>query len=58
MKAAIQVIFRWLDERFDMSSIEAFVRHKTVPQHRHSVWYYFGGMTLFLFFVQIGRAHV
>jgi cytochrome b6 len=53
MKVAIQAIFHWLDERFDMSSIEVFVRHKTVPQHRHSVWYYFGGMTLFLFFVQV-----
>ncbi len=26
---------------------------KEVPVHRHSVWYYFGGMTLFLFTVQV-----
>ena len=26
---------------------------KEVPLHRHSIWYYFGGMTLFLFVVQV-----
>src|SRR5438046_7630415 len=26
---------------------------KEVPVHRHSIWYYFGGMTLFLFIVQV-----
>src|SRR2546423_8519056 len=26
---------------------------KEVPVHRHSIWYYFGGMTLFLFAVQV-----
>ena len=43
----------WLDERFGAGSIEEFLRHKTVPIHRHSIWYYFGGMTLFLFIVQV-----
>ncbi len=46
-------ILNWLDERFGAGSIEEFLRHKTVPQHRHSIWYYFGGMTLFLFIVQV-----
>ena len=43
----------WLDERFGTGSIEAFLRHKTVPIHKFTVWYYFGGMTLFLFIVQV-----
>ena len=43
----------WLDERFGAGSVEEFLRHKTVPIHRHSIWYYFGGMTLFLFIVQV-----
>jgi len=43
----------WLDERFGAGSIEEFLRHKTIPIHRHSVWYYFGGMTLFLFVIQV-----
>src|SRR6266496_1023478 len=29
------------------------VQKKEVPLHRHSIWYYFGGMTLFLFVVQV-----
>jgi cytochrome b6 len=43
----------WLDERFGAGAIEEFFRHKTVPVHRHTVWYYFGGMTLFLFVIQV-----
>jgi cytochrome b6 len=43
----------WLDERFGAGSVEEFLRHKTVPVHRHTIWYYFGGMTLFLFIVQV-----
>ncbi|HVA01436.1 MAG TPA: cytochrome bc complex cytochrome b subunit [Terriglobia bacterium] len=43
----------WLDERFGAGSIEQFLRHKTVPVHRHTIWYYLGGMTLFLFIVQV-----
>ncbi len=42
-----------MDERFGAGSIEEFLRHKTVPVHRHTIWYYFGGMTLFLFVVQV-----
>jgi cytochrome b6 len=43
----------WLDERLAIGSVAAIARKKEVPIHRHSVWYYFGGMTLFLFAVQV-----
>jgi cytochrome b6 len=43
----------WLDERTPIPRVMDFVRHKTVPQHRFSVWYFFGGMTLFFFLVQV-----
>jgi cytochrome b6 len=43
----------WLDERIDLSAIRALIRHKVVPVHRHTIWYYFGGMTLFLFGIQV-----
>jgi cytochrome b6 len=33
--------------------VGAAIHHKTVPQHRYSIWYYFGGMTLFLFGIQV-----
>jgi cytochrome b6 len=43
----------WLDARIDLAAIRALVRHKVVPVHRHTIWYYFGGMTLFLFGIQV-----
>ncbi len=46
-------LLAWLDERLDLSALRTFVAEKTVPVHRHSVWYYMGGITLFLFGVQV-----
>jgi len=46
-------IIKWLDERFNLKSFFDFIEHKRVPMHRHSVWYYTGGVTLFLFTVQV-----
>ncbi len=43
----------WLDERFGWDELMAFVRHKTVPIHRFSYFYFLGGMTLFLFGIQV-----
>ncbi len=43
----------WFAERLPLAEVEAAIQHKTVPQHRHSVWYYLGGMTLFFFGVQV-----
>jgi cytochrome b6 len=43
----------WLAERVPLEAVTAVVRHKTVPRHRYSIWYYFGGMTLFLFGIQV-----
>jgi cytochrome b6 len=44
----------WLKERLPIDPVAEVLRHKTVPLHRYSLWYYFGGMTLFLFGVQVG----
>jgi cytochrome b6 len=43
----------WLDERLGTDVLAKLARKKEVPVHRHTVWYYFGGMTLFLFVVQV-----
>lgn len=43
----------WITERLPAAEVQAAIAHKTVPQHRHSVWYYLGGMTLFFFMVQV-----
>ncbi len=46
-------VIPWLDERIYLSSFQKFLRNKMVPNHRHTVWYLFGGLTLFFFIVQI-----
>jgi quinol-cytochrome oxidoreductase complex cytochrome b subunit len=43
----------WIDERLDLSEARRFIAEKGVPLHAQKVWYYLGGMTLFLFVVQI-----
>jgi cytochrome b6 len=49
----IEALKQWLDERLSISTLAAMAKKKEVPLHRHSIWYYFGGMTLFLFTVQV-----
>src|SRR5438046_7788902 len=43
----------WLDDRVGLGALRELAREKQIPLHRHSFWYYFGGMTLFLFTVQV-----
>lgn len=43
----------WLDDRIGFTALLPFLRKKDVPIHRHSFWYYLGGMALFLFGLQI-----
>src|SRR5262249_8982196 len=43
----------WLDDRLGLEALRSFAAKKTVPIHRHSIWYYFGCMTLFLFGIQV-----
>jgi len=49
----IETFKRWLDERLSISTLTRTAQKKEVPLHRQSIWYYFGGMTLFLFVVQV-----
>jgi cytochrome b6 len=45
-------IYDGVDERLGLTELAAFARHKTVPVHAQSFWYYWGGISLFLFLVQ------
>jgi quinol-cytochrome oxidoreductase complex cytochrome b subunit len=47
-------VLAWFDERVGLGAAVDFLRHKTVPLHRYSVLYYLGGVSLFLFAVQVG----
>lgn len=49
----VTAIKNWLDERLSINTLSEKAQKKEVPLHRHSIWYYFGGMTLFLFVVQV-----
>ena len=46
-------IRQWLDARLDWDDLMDPLRHKTVPRHRLSYWYFLGGITLFLFGIQV-----
>jgi cytochrome b6 len=46
-------LWHWLDERIGLQDIEYLAKKKDVPVHGHTFWYYFGGMTLFLFMIQV-----
>jgi len=48
-----EAIRLWLDKRLGINAAVELAQHKEVPVHRYSIWYYFGGMTLFLFTVQV-----
>ncbi len=43
----------WFDKRLDLDDLLAPLQHKTVPRHHLSAWYFLGGITLFLFGVQV-----
>ena len=42
----------WLEERYDWEGMKRFAKRKLVPEHRYDLWYYTGGITLFLFILQ------
>jgi cytochrome b6 len=46
-------VWNWLDARVGLKDLDKLAKKKQVPLHRYSAWYYFGGMTLFLFTVQV-----
>jgi cytochrome b6 len=46
-------IREWLEARLPVADVEGYLSKKTVPVHGQTFWYYFGGLTLFFFAVQI-----
>ena len=46
-------LYEWFNSRVDLDNIIKFMNKKRVPHHRYSLWYYIGGMCLFLFVVQV-----
>jgi len=50
---ALRQTGRWLGDRIGFEGIRDFLAHKKVPVHSATIWYYFGGITLFLFLIQV-----
>lgn len=42
----------WIEERYDIDKFKAFAALKRVPSHRYEIWYFTGGIALFLFIMQ------
>ncbi len=50
----VGIVGSWLQERFYVVlPIIDYLKKKEVPKHRLSFWYYFGGLGLFFFMIQI-----
>ncbi len=52
-KEIIFAVNEWFRSRFPIDAFITHLKAKQVPMHRHSIWYYFGGLTLFFFLVQL-----
>jgi cytochrome b6 len=46
-------VFQWADERLGLADLLDFASHKRVPRHAQSFWYYWGGISLLFFVVQL-----
>ena len=49
----LRALWSFLDDRLELQPLVDFVRSKEVPRHRYSFSYFFGGLTLFFFVVQV-----
>lgn len=45
--------YEWLNGRFQLDSLISFMKKKDVPLYRGTIWYFFGGITLLLFVIQV-----
>jgi cytochrome b6 len=52
-RGLVAAVLRYLDTRIGLAPLFSFLRKKEVPVHRHTIWYYLGGTTLFFFLVQL-----
>ncbi|RPI97206.1 MAG: cytochrome B, partial [Candidatus Aminicenantes bacterium] len=52
-KGAARAVWKFLDDRFLISTLLGFAGKKTVPEHGRSFWYFFGGICLFLTGIQV-----
>ncbi|MBU1023497.1 cytochrome b N-terminal domain-containing protein [bacterium] len=49
----LEKIYNWFDERIGFQPLIDLAKKKTVPHYYGTVWFYMGGVALFLFIVQV-----
>lgn len=52
-KSVISRGYDWLNSRYQLDSLINFMKKKEVPFYRGTIWYYFGGISLLLFIIQV-----
>ena len=53
MENKVKKIYDWVDSRLQLGDLVTFMSKKYVPVHSRSIWYYFGGVSLFFFIIQV-----
>ena len=53
MASLSERVQNWVRERINLEPLIEFAAKKKVPEWKGSFWYYFGGVSLFLFLVQV-----
>lgn len=53
MEKKLKQIYEWVDNRVQLADLVKFMSKKYVPVHSRSIWYYFGGVSLFFFIIQV-----
>lgn len=53
MKQLFNKTLDWLDERYPVKDLIKHAQEKTVPVHKGTIWYFMGGVCLFLFLIQV-----
>ncbi len=53
IEAAVRRVQGWLEERLGFGAVMDFLKHKTVPQNKHTIWTYTGSVILLFFGIQV-----
>jgi cytochrome b6 len=53
IKQTSKKIQGWLEERLGLSAVMDFLKKKTVPQNKHTIWTYTGSLILMFFGIQV-----
>ncbi|MDH7513597.1 MAG: cytochrome bc complex cytochrome b subunit [Clostridiales bacterium] len=53
LKRIMAGLAAWMEERLGIEAARDFLRHKTVPQNRHTIWSYTGSLLLLFFSIQV-----